>query len=105
MAALGFPMVQTAGVRTPDEQLALFNKGRTTPGPIVTNCDGVLKPSNHQVKADGYGHAVDCAFLINGHPSWDLHLPWTCYGACAKALGLQWGGDWHSLTDLPHIEL
>lgn len=105
MEALGFPMIVTSTVRTTDQQQALYAKGRTTPGPIVTNADGVIKTSNHQAKADGWGHAVDCAFLINGTPSWDLRLPWATYGACGKALGLQWGGDWNSLVDLPHLEL
>lgn len=104
MEALGFPMIMVQGVRTREQQQALYAKGRTTPGPIVTNADGVTHLSNHQVKEDGFGHAIDCAFLIDTKPSWDIHLPWHAYGACGKALGLKWGGDWQSLHDLPHLE-
>lgn len=105
MSALGHPMIVTGTVRTVDEQKALFAKGRTAPGSIVTNCDGIVKKSNHQLAPDGFGHAVDCTFVKDGKPSWDNAHPWKAYGECAKALGLKWGGDFHSITDRPHIEL
>lgn len=105
MAELGFPMLITDGVRSTEEQQALYAKGRTAPGPKVTNADGVRVKSNHQPKADGYGHAIDCCFLVDGKPSWDATLPWRLYGEAAKALGLTWGGEWKSLVDKPHIEL
>lgn len=111
MQALGFPMMVTDGVRTLAQQQALYAKGRTVPGAIVTNADGMPVEqgghgrSNHQTKIDGFGHACDCCFLVDGSPSWDARLPWKAYGACAAALGLKWGGDWASLHDLPHVEL
>lgn len=106
MTALGFPMVVTAGVRSAADQRELYEQGRSTPGAIVTNADGERKKSNHQAHADGFGHAVDCAFVDErGQPTWDDRKPWTAYGACAKALGLAWGGDWQALKDRPHIEL
>lgn len=105
LAELGVPMLVTDGVRTEAQQRALFAQGRTKPGRIVTNADGVKVKSNHQAKSDGYGHAVDCCFLVNGKPSWDAKLPWRLYGEAAKALGLKWGGDWKSFKDLPHVEL
>ena len=49
------------GRRTTEEQIALYAKGRTAPGKIVTYCDGVTKKSNHQAKADGLSWAVDAA--------------------------------------------
>lgn len=105
MAELGFPMLVTDGVRTAAQQQALYAQGRGGPGKIVTHTDGVVKRSNHQLKDDGFGHAVDCAFLVDGKPSWDDAHPWALYGAMAKALGLVWGGDWKSIVDRPHIEL
>lgn len=105
MAALGYPMRVTDGMRTQAEQAALYAKGRTAPGAVVTNADGLLKKSNHQTHADGWGHAVDCCFLVDGKPSWASDLPWELYGHLAKFLGLEWGGDFHSITDRPHIEL
>lgn len=105
MRALGFPMFVTEGVRTLERQRALYEQGRSQPGPIVTNADGIRKRSNHQVhEGDGYGHAVDCAF--SGPEPFGEHQPWAAYGACAEAIGLRWGGAWQgSLVDRPHVEL
>jgi peptidoglycan L-alanyl-D-glutamate endopeptidase CwlK len=111
MQILGHPMIVTDGVRTMTQQAALFAQGRTAPGPIVTNADGVVKHSNHQVHdSDGFGHAVDLAFLVDGKPSWDDKLPWATYGYVAKTLGLRWGGDDPGfiaahMVDRPHIEI
>ena len=102
---LGCPIVVTSGVRTIAEQRALYAKGRSQPGPIVTNVDGIIKKSNHQVKSDGYGHAVDFAFLVDGRPSWEESHPWYLIGAMAKCQGLVWGGDWTTFPDRPHVEL
>jgi peptidoglycan L-alanyl-D-glutamate endopeptidase CwlK len=101
MSALGFPMRICQGVRTVAQQRALYAKGRTTPGPIVTNCDGIVKMSNHQPRADGYGYAVDCCFV--GADPWTG--PWEVYGAAGMAVGLVWGGKFSTLTDRPHLEL
>lgn len=107
MMALGFPMFVVFGVRTREQQQALYAKGRTAPGKIVTNCDGIVKKSDHQVKSDGFGHAVDLAFVNDPNTpldeTWAETSPWACYGACAKALGLGWGGDWVGILDRPHI--
>lgn len=104
MAILGHPMIVTNGVRTDSEQQRLYAQGRTTPGAIVTHADGVVKKSHHQPKADGYGHAVDCCFLLHGRSSWAESHPWRLYGEVAKALGCRWGGDWTPFIDRPHIE-
>lgn len=100
-------MMVTDTVRTVAQQQALYAQGRTLPGKIVTNCDGITIKSNHQVHSDGFGHAADLTFLINGVPSWDIKLPWKVYGSFANLEGLGWGGNWPSrtLVDLPHIEL
>lgn len=101
MRELGFQMMVTDGKRTNAEQVALFAQGRTAPGRIVTQADGVTHRSKHQD-----GRAVDMCFVVDGQPSWDDAHPWRCYGEMAKALGLVWGGDWpEPKTDRPHLEL
>lgn len=105
MSALGIPMLVTDGVRTLKQQQLLYAQGRTVPGKVVTNADGIVKRSNHQVKTDGWGHAVDCAFLIDGTPSWADSHPWALYGLMAQSIGLGWGGAWAGFVDRPHIEL
>lgn len=103
MSALGHPMRVVQGLRTTAQQQALYGQGRNgDPRPVVTKADGVLHRSNHQVHADGLGHAVDCAFAT-GEPFAESH-PWSCYGACVQAVGLSWGGSWPT-PDRPHAEL
>lgn len=91
------PMRITDGCRSVAQQQQLYAKGRTAPGPIVTHCDGVETPSNHQS-----GRAVDCCFL--GPDPYGASHPWTVYGELARAVGLVWGGDWKK-PDRPHMEL
>jgi len=104
MAAAGHPMFVVMGVRTIAQQQALYALGRTKPGHIVTMKDGVIRPSNHQPKADGYGHAVDCAFSGVVNPFAD-QMPWEQYGLKVEAAGLIWGGRWDHPHDSPHAEL
>jgi len=105
MARQGHPMIVTDGLRSTATQQALYAKGRTTPGPRVTNADGIKNKSNHQAKDDGLGYAVDCTFLHDGKPCWCEKHPWNVYGSVAKMNGLEWGGDWTSIKDRPHVEL
>lgn len=108
MEVAGMPMKIVSQVRTAEEQNALFQVGRRgKPGEkIVTNADGFDNKSNHQAKNDGYGHAVDCAFFVNGKITWEVPDSWwAAYGALAVACGLTWGGNWKSFRDRPHVEL
>ena len=103
MNTLGYPMRICQGVRTVAQQATLYAQGRTTPGKIVTNCDGVHIKSNHQPRPDGFGYAVDCCFSGKPDP-FALYLPWRLYGEAGKALGLRWGGEF-KLVDLDHLEM
>ncbi|BBM40548.1 hypothetical protein JCM16776_0768 [Leptotrichia shahii] len=109
----------TAGARTAEEQFALYQKGRTLPGPKVTNCDGKNFKSNHQIKSDGYGHAVDifpCGVIENGvyrkftsdegYDDKKLRLIANHILAVAKSknVNVEWGGNW-KMHDTPHFEL
>ena len=104
MEALGLPMFVVQGVRTVAQQKALYAKGRTKPGAIVTMKDGVVHKSNHQPRVDGFGHAVDCAF--DQDDPFDVSAKtWEAYGKTAESMGLVWGGRWSHPHDAPHIEL
>ena len=99
MAIAGHRMFITAdgARRTTAEQQALYAKGRTAPGDIVTSADGVQRRSKHQ---DGV--ACDCAFVDTGEGVWAG--PWDMYGSFAEGLGLVWGGRWKR-PDRPHCEM
>lgn len=102
MEAAGHPLFVVEGFRSTARQQALFAQGRTQPGKIVTQCDGVQKKSNHQAHADGLGYAADVAF-IDKDPFAASH-PWATLGSEAEGLGLKWGGHF-SILDLDHIEM
>ena len=111
----------TAGARAAEEQNALYQIGRTKAGTIVTKADGYRNKSNHQIKADGYGHAVDI-FVCGKYDENGDYIKFTTEEGyddkkikevanhikeTAKSLGLsiEWGGDWKGGWDSPHFEL
>ena len=109
----------TSGARTTEEQKALFALGRTKPGKIVTYTNGVTSKSNHQIKSDGYGHAVDifpCGVIENGvyrkftsEEGYDekklkLIANHILEVAKSKNVNIEWGGNW-KMKDTPHFEL
>lgn len=105
--AHGVPIVITQGLRTIPEQNGLYAQGRTIKGQIVTNAKGGYSYHN-------FGVAIDFALLLpDGGVSWDTKrdgdgdgiADWDEVVADAKRLGWEWGGDWHSFTDLPHFEM
>lgn len=102
------------GVRTEERQNQLYQQGRTTKGNRVTNADGVLRKSNHQVKGDGFGYAVDIYPFVDGkvrvtekYVVDNLRVISKHIKEEALKLGVTivWGGDWKSPFDPPHFEL
>lgn len=95
-------------VRTVAEQDALYAQGRTKPGKIVTNAKGSSYSSMHQ-----WGVAVD--FYLNMDVDGDGKISDDAFnnatglfnkvGKLGQSIGLEWGGSWKSLTDMPHFQL
>lgn len=95
-------------LRTVAEQDALYAKGRTTGGSIVTNCKGSTYSSMHQwgvafdfylqVDVDGDGKTSDDAFN-------DSTGLFEKVGKLGQSIGLEWGGAWKSIKDKPHFQL
>lgn len=107
-----FTVIQ--GVRATKTQQEYYAQGRTKPGKIVTYADGVIKKSNHQVKADGFGYAVDLYPYFGGkvqvnHPEVPKKLKQIADHIKAKAkcmnINLIWGGDFKKPVDAPHFEI
>ena len=73
-----YMFIISQGVRTAEYQNSLYQQGRTIPGKIVTNADGYKVKSNHQIKSDGLGHAVDIAIMDGKKVDWDdgIKLDW-----------------------------
>lgn len=94
--------------RTVAEQDALYAKGRTAAGSIVTNCKGTAYKSMHQwyiafdfyliMDVDGDGKTNDDSFN-------DSTGLFEKVGALGQSIGLEWGGSWKSIKDKPHFQL
>lgn len=114
------------GLRSEATQKKYYSWGRTVVNPntgplkgrplgmVVTNANGTTRKSNHQAKADGYGHAVDVYPYFNrsvqtSGPEVDKRLKAIAQHVKAKAkclgISINWGGDWRSPYDPPHFEL
>ena len=94
----GYKVTIFQGFRSFEEQNELYAQGRTKPGAIVTNAIG--GDSFHN-----YGVAVDIVFTVNGRPSWANNHPWSTLGKIGKKHGFEWGGDWVSFPDRPHLQI
>jgi len=97
------------GLRTFDEQAAIYAQGRTTPGKIVSNAKAGSSYHN-------YGLAIDIAQLDRGQVNWKFD-----YGKLqkiARDMDIVWGADWDNdgktkaqgdkdehLVDMPHFQI
>lgn len=100
------------GLRTIEEQNALYAQGRSRPGKIVTNAKGGSSYHN-------YGLAIDFCLLLdkdrngtyesiswNMKDDWDndrVH-DWMEMVNVFVASGWEWGGNWKTLKDNPHLQ-
>jgi peptidoglycan L-alanyl-D-glutamate endopeptidase CwlK len=96
-ASHGLTVKIISGLRSYQEQAALYAQGRTAPGPKVTNARAGY--SNHN-----FGTAWDIG-LFRGTRYITEHPCYAVIGQAAKSLGLTWGGDFKSIKDEPHFEL
>lgn len=103
----GIDIAITDGYRTIEEQNALYEQGRSKEGQVVTHASGGESYHN-------YGLAIDFALrLNNGEVIWDMEYDgngngksdWMEVVAIAKDLGFDWGGDWSSFKDYPHLQM
>ena len=93
-----FGIPNTGGIRTQDQQQALYEIG-------VSKADGIRIRSKHQ---DGI--ALDFYAYVDGKASWEPeHLAQVAcaFLQAANELGItiKWGGLFRSFTDMPHLEL
>lgn len=95
-------------LRIKAEQDALYAQGRTKPGKIVTKAKGSTYSSMHQ-----WGVAFDFYLKMDvdkdGSTSDDAFNNSTGLfnkvGKIGQSIGLEWGGSWKSIKDLPHFQL
>lgn len=93
--ALGRPFTVSEAYRTTERQKSLYAQGRTKPGPIVTERDGVNRVSDHQLRL-----AVDI------YPNCPKHLQAGWYQDIedvAKNYGIAHPYTKGRFIDLPHF--
>lgn len=100
-------IVITEDIRSFKEQEELYQQGRTKKGNIVTNTKAGESYHN-------YGLAFDYALLnSSGTIIWDTSYDgngngksdWFEVADIGKKLGFDWGGDWTSFIDYPHLQM
>jgi LysM repeat protein len=99
-AHAGLAVLVTQGLRTFTEQDALYAKGRSAPGKIVTFAKAGRSYHN-------YGLAFDFVPLdALGKMDWSAsHPAWGRIGELGESVGLEWGGRWTpKKRDLPHLQ-
>ena len=95
----GLDLVFNEGFRPNERQQALYEKGRTVDGNIITNA-----PAGKSIH--NYGMAFDVVpRSLKSDPQWAPESPlWAKVGDTARKYGLEWGGDWSKFTDKPHVQ-
>ena len=97
----GIIITITQGHRSTAEQDALYAKGRTVPGSVVTGVQGGESWHN-------FGLAFDVAIVAPPPPGKATTAPgrdeWAIVGALGTNLGLTWGGSFSNLNDPGHFE-
>ena len=102
-ASMGVDIAAINGFRSWAEQDALYAKGRSKPGRIVTRAKG--GQSNHN-----FGIAIDLG-VFRGSRYLDESEPETAsavyraIAASAQRHGIEWGGNWRRFKDEPHFQI
>ncbi len=96
----GITLRVTQGLRSWADQDALYAKGRTAPGPVVTNAPGGHSYHN-------FGMAVDVVPMdAEGQPDWNVsHPAWQRIVTVGTSLGVDSGATWRTFKDWPHLQM
>jgi peptidoglycan LD-endopeptidase CwlK len=106
-AEKGIVILITDDFRSMEDQDALYEKGRSAEGNIVTHARGGESFHN-------FGLAIDFAIKTpDENIIWDMQYDgnqngksdWDEVVELAKALGFEWGGDWAQFKDYPHLQM
>jgi peptidoglycan L-alanyl-D-glutamate endopeptidase CwlK len=92
----------TCVYRSVQEQDALYNQGRTTAGPRVTNARGGQSKHNSIPS-----RAIDIAFKNSrGQVNWNVAY-FREFARIIQSIdsSVRWGGNFRTITDNPHFEI
>lgn len=95
--AAGIELLITSTYRDLESQAALYSKGRTAPGAIVTKALPGRSFHNWRV-------AFDVVPVEHGKANWDDAELWRRIGQIGESFGLEWAGRWKSMRELAHFQ-
>lgn len=81
----------------------LYAQGRTQPGEVVTRARGGQSNHNFGIAGD-FGVFSGKAYLDISKPDLAAKVHKACSMHAADC-GLEWGGSWKSIVDMPHYEI
>jgi peptidoglycan L-alanyl-D-glutamate endopeptidase CwlK len=77
----GLNIKVTCTYRSPEEQDALYEQGRSVPGYIVTNAKGGQSEHNYEINSNPASKGFDIVPIVNGKAIWLLKDPtWLTIG-------------------------
>lgn len=95
---LGYVVKVICGTRSWKEQEELYAKGRTAPGPRVTNAKAGSSWHNYGVAWDVGLFTASGGYVTDGKV-------YERFGKLAGLpVGCEWGGSWKSFKDFPHYQ-
>jgi peptidoglycan LD-endopeptidase CwlK len=94
----GIDLLVTSTYRDNEAQQALYQQGRSLPGPIVTNAKAGQSFHNYRL-------ALDFCPLENGKCAWGDSATFMRVGMIAEGLGMTWAGRWTGpLREMAHVQ-
>lgn len=105
--AAGVNILITCTWRSGQEQDSLYARGRTKPGPRVTNARAGQSAHNNMLNGRPAARAFDVVPLVAGKPVWTAtHPAWQTAGRIGQELGLVWyGAPGSKFREMPHFEM
>lgn len=91
-----------SGLRSYQQQAALYAQGRTKPGKIVTNARPGSSWHNYGLAID-LGLFKDGKYLDSANPKLADKV-YSELGALAKSMGIEWAGYWTTFQETPHFQ-
>lgn len=99
----------SSGYRSNEDQAYIYGQGRPGyryNGKVYGREGAIVSNARPGTSVHNYGLAIDY-FLTTPDGSkstWVVNAQWLRVGAIAKELGFEWGGDWTSFRDYPHLQ-
>lgn len=98
----GITIEVISGLRSWQQQSALFAQGRTKPGKIVTKARPGSSWHNYGLAID-LGLFADGQYLDSTSPKRANQI-YAELGTLAATMGIEWAGTWKTFTETPHFQ-